>query len=117
MSKIPSSKVKKKYFLKCTSGCENAVLFWSDYSKSWQPPHSKESATQQKPPVKITSHPCPVCQKPLEEYIYTKDGQQKVMLRCSDPQSRQDNKHKDVAYFNTASCWWSPKFGELKLAR
>ncbi len=30
MSKIPSVKVKKKYFLKCTSGCENVVLFWSD---------------------------------------------------------------------------------------
>ncbi|MCC5653083.1 type I DNA topoisomerase [Nostoc sp. XA013] len=115
MSKIPSSKVKKKYFLKCTSGCENAVLFWSDYSKSWEPPHSKESATQQKPPFKITSHPCPVCKKPLEEYIYTKGGQQKAMLRCSDAQSRQDNKHKDVAYFNTASCWWGPKFGELEL--
>ncbi|MEA5506946.1 type I DNA topoisomerase [Halotia wernerae UHCC 0503] len=113
MSKIPSNKVKKKYFLKCTSGCENSVLFWSDRSKSWQPPHSKESATEQKPPVKITSYPCPVCKKPLEEYSYTKEGQEKTMLRCSDPLSRQDKKHKDVAYFGTVKGWWSPKFGEL----
>lgn len=111
MSKIPSTKVKKKYFLKCTSGCENVVLFWSDRSKTWEAPRSKES--ESKPPAKITSHPCPVCQKPLEEYIYTKDGQQKTMLRCSDPKSRHDKKHKDVAYFNTAKGWWSPKFGEL----
>jgi DNA topoisomerase-1 len=110
MSKIPSTKVKKKYFLKCTSGCENVVLFWSERSKTWEAPRTQDS---EKPPAKITSHPCPVCQKPLEEYSYTKDGQQKTMLRCSDPQSRQDKKHKDMAYFNTASCWWSPKFGEL----
>ncbi len=115
MSKIPSSKVKKKYFLKCTSGCENSVLFWSDRSKSWEPPHSKES--QPKSPAKITSHPCPVCQKPLEEYNYTKDGQSKTMLRCSDPQSRQDKKHKDVAYFGTQKGWWSPKFGELDIEK
>ncbi|WP_414530057.1 type I DNA topoisomerase [Nodularia chucula] len=111
MSKIPSTKVKKKYFLKCTSGCENVVLFWSDRSKTWETPHSKES--EPKPPAKITSHPCPVCHSPLEEYSYTKDGQQKTMLRCSGPKSRQDKKHKDVAYFNTAKGWWSPKFGEL----
>ncbi|AFY50127.1 DNA topoisomerase I, bacterial [Nostoc sp. PCC 7524] len=111
MSKIPSSKVKKKYFLKCTSGCENVVLFWSDRSKSWEAPRTQES--KQKLPAKITSHPCPVCKQPLEEYIYTKDGQTKTMLRCSSPQSRQDKKHQDVAYFSTTKGWWSPKFGEL----
>ncbi len=111
MSKIPSTKVKKKYFLKCTSGCENSVLFWSDRSKSWSAPHSKES--QPKPPAKITSHPCPVCKKPLEEYSYTKDEESKMMLRCSDPMSRQDKKHKEAVYFNTVKGWWSPKFGEL----
>jgi DNA topoisomerase-1 len=111
MSKIPSSKVKKKYFLKCTSGCENVVLFWSDRRKSWEAPRTQES--KQKLPAKITSHPCPVCKQPLEEYIYTKDGQTKTMLRCSSPQSRQDKKHQDVAYFSTAKGWWSPKFGEL----
>lgn len=111
MSKIPTTKVKKKYFLKCTSGCDNVVLFWSDRSKTWQAPQSKDS--QSKPPATITSYPCPVCQKPLEEYSYTKDGQQKTMLRCSNSQSRKDKKHQDVAYFNTAKGWWSPKFGNL----
>jgi DNA topoisomerase I len=36
--KIPSTKLKKKYFLKCISGCDNSVLFWSEYSREWQPP-------------------------------------------------------------------------------
>jgi DNA topoisomerase-1 len=70
LAKIPSTKVKKKYFLKCTSGCENVVLFWSDRASSWEAPLSKENRTenQHKPPAKITSYPCPVCKKPLEEY-------------------------------------------------
>ncbi|MBU7584532.1 MAG: type I DNA topoisomerase [Nostoc sp. TH1S01] len=114
LAKIPSSKVKKKYFLKCTSGCANIVLFWSDFSKSWQPPRTQESkpVNHSPTPAKLSSYPCPVCKKPLEEYNYTKDGQQKTMLRCSAA-SRQDKKHKDVAYFSTAKGWWSPKFGEL----
>jgi DNA topoisomerase-1 len=113
MSKIPSSKLKKKYFLKCTSGCENVVLFWSDRTKSWSVPQNKENGERQQHSVQVTSHSCPVCKQSLEEYSYTKDGQQKTMLRCSNPQSRQDKKHQDVAYFHTAKGWWSPKFGDL----
>lgn len=144
LSKIPSTKVKKKYFLKCTSGCENVVMFWNDFSKKWQLPRSKENQTDNKSlnnkslnnkslnnkspnnkssnnkspnnksPQSLTSYPCPVCKKPLEEHSYSKDGQSKTMLRCSDPKSRQDKKHKDVAYFHTKNgSWWSPKFGEL----
>ncbi|MBE9205954.1 type I DNA topoisomerase [Nostoc sp. LEGE 06077] len=114
LAKIPSSKVKKKYFLKCTSGCANIVLFWSDFSKSWQPPRTPETKPENhaQTPAKLSSYPCPVCKKPLEEYSYTKDGQNKTMLRCSAA-SRQDKKHKDVAFFSTAKGWWSPKFGEL----
>jgi DNA topoisomerase-1 len=91
-------------------------LFWSDRSKAWEAPRNQGSPgeNQQKPPTKVTSYPCPVCKKPLEEYSYTKDGQHKTMLRCSHPQSRQDKKHQDVAYFSTQKGWWSPKFGELK---
>lgn len=120
LSKIPSSKLKKKYFLKCTSGCENTVLFWSEFSKTWQPPRTKDDKiavnSQDKiiPSAKLSAYPCPVCKKPLQEYTYTKDGQKKTMLRCSASQSRTDKKHKDVAYFSTAKGWWSPKFGELK---
>jgi DNA topoisomerase-1 len=115
LAKVPSNKLKKKYFLKCLNGCENVVLFWSEYSKTWEAPRSQvaKEASPQKSPAKITTYPCPVCKKPLEEYSYTKDGQSKTMLRCSDSKSRNDKKHKDVAYFNTAKGWWSPKFGEL----
>ena len=115
LAKIKSSKVKKKYFLKCVSGCENVVLFWSDYNKKWQAPRSKDDKTPvaKKPPAKITEYPCPVCKKPLEEYTYTKEGQKKTMLRCSDPKARTDKKHKEAVYFNTAKGWWSPKFGNL----
>ncbi len=116
LAKIKSSKVKKKYFLKCVSGCEDIVLFWSEYSKTWEAPRSKaiKEESPQKPPAQITEYPCPVCQKPLEEYSYVKEGQSKKMLRCSDPKSRNDPKHKDVAFFTTQKGWWSPKFGELK---
>jgi DNA topoisomerase-1 len=115
LAKIPSSKVKKKYFLKCVSGCENIVMFWSDFNKTWEVPKTKTSETEKtpKPPAKITSYPCPVCKKPLEEYSYIKDGQNKTMLRCSGQESWKDKKHKDVAYFNTEKGWWSPKFGNL----
>jgi DNA topoisomerase-1 len=117
LAKIPSSKVKKKYFLKCVSGCENIVLFWSDFHKSWEAPKTKTSETEKtpKPAAKITSYLCPVCKKPLEEYSYIKDGQNKTMLRCSGKDSWKDNKHKDAAYFNTAKGWWSPKFGNLQI--
>jgi DNA topoisomerase-1 len=115
LAKIPSSKVKKKYFLKCVSGCENIVLFWSDFNKKWEAPKTKTSSGENapKPSVKITAYPCPVCKKPLEEYSYLKDGQNKTMLRCSGQDSWKDTKHKDVAYFHTAKGWWSPKFGNL----
>ncbi|WP_414753351.1 type I DNA topoisomerase [Anabaena sp. CCY 9910] len=125
LSKIPSSKLKKKYFLKCTSGCENTVLFWSEFSKTWQAPRTKDDKIAEngeknhlspttKLPTQLTAYPCPVCKKPLEEYTYTKDGQKKTMLRCSASSSRTDKKHQNVAYFQTAKGWWSPKFGELK---
>ncbi|MBD2514475.1 type I DNA topoisomerase [Nostoc sp. FACHB-973] len=115
LAKIPSSKVKKKYFLKCVSGCENIVLFWSDFNKTWEQPRNKvpKDESVPKPQAKLTSYSCPVCKKPLEEYSYIKEGQNKTMLRCSNPQSRQDKKHQDVAYFSTQKGWWSPKFGEL----
>lgn len=115
LAKIKSSKVKKKYFLKCISGCENIVLFWSDFNKTWEQPRKtrSESVNSQKSSTKLTSYPCPVCKKPLEEYSYIKDGQNKTMLRCSAKESWKDKKHQDVAYFNTAKGWWSPKFGNL----
>jgi DNA topoisomerase I len=110
LAKIPSQKVKKKYFLKCVSGCADTVLFWSDRTKQWEAP--KSAATSPAAPATPTAHACPVCQQPLEEYRYTKEGQQKSLLRCSSP-ARQDKKHQEVVYFQTAKGWWSPKLGEL----
>jgi DNA topoisomerase-1 len=119
LAKIPSQKVKKKYFLKCISGCENVVLFWSDWKKQWEPPQDKSQHNSANPKsgeataTQLTAYRCPVCQQPLEEYHYLKDGQTKRLLRCSDPKARGNRKHKDVVYFHTAQGWWSPKLGDL----
>ncbi len=116
LTKIPSNKVKKKFFLKCKNDCENVVLFWNDFSKTWELPKTKSAADQTSTSpstVKLTEYLCPVCNKPLCEHGYTKDGQSKVMLKCSGQDSWKDKKHKDVAYFRTDRGWWSPKFGLL----
>jgi DNA topoisomerase I len=116
MSKVPTKKVKKGYFLKCEDGCKDSdgkglVMFWLDRANEWQLPQPK---TDRSSPAKLTEHPCPVCQKPLEEYSYNKDGQSKSMLRCSDTAARSKPKHKDVAYFRgKEGQWWSPKLGNL----
>lgn len=105
LAKIPSAKLKKKYFLKCED-C-NSVLFWSDRSKRWELPKDKTA------PAPLTDFICPVCKHALEQYTYQKDGQSKQLLRCSNPEARRDRKHQEVVYFKTAKGWWSPKFGEL----
>jgi DNA topoisomerase I len=101
MSKVPTKKFKKGYFLKCENGCKDSegkglVMFWSDRTSEWQLPQPK---TEQSSPAKLTAHPCPVCQKPLAEFSYQKDGRAKLMLRCSDAAARTKSNHKDVAYF------------------
>jgi DNA topoisomerase-1 len=113
LAKVPSSKVKKKYFLKCVEGCENVVLFWSERSKRWEAPQAKRDRPEPAKP-QLTDLSCPVCRKALERYSYQKEGQTKTLLRCSNPKARTDSKHKDVVYFQTEKGWWSPKFGELK---
>lgn len=114
MARMSSRKLAKGFFLKCQQ-CADSVLFWSDRTQQWEQPRSKSTANQAEVPSgKLTDHPCPVCHQPLEEYAYQKDGQQKVMLRCSDRKQRQDSKHKDAIYFYTAKgSFWSPKFGDL----
>jgi DNA topoisomerase-1 len=105
---IPTRKVKKGYFLKCQS-CADTVMFWSERLKQWEVPQPKSAVV----PGKVTEYSCPVCKKPLEEYAYQKNGQQKVMLRCSDNTARQQKKHKEAVYFQTEKGFWSPKFGDL----
>lgn len=118
LAKVPSKKVKKKYFLKCVGSCDNLVLFWSERSKRWEAPQSKSTNGEMPSsaaPI-LTLHPCPVCKKPMEDYTYERDGQTKHLLRCSDPKARSNAKHKEAVYFLTAKGWWSPSFGELPTA-
>jgi DNA topoisomerase I len=117
LSKVPTKKLKKGYFLKCARGCQaedgsDLVQFWSERDKKWQTPHPK---SETKPITKLTEYPCPACGKSLEEYRYLKDGQPKALLRCSEAKTRGDRKHKDAVYFFAQDKWWSPKLGNLKL--
>lgn len=111
MVQLPSKKVKKGFFLKC-QGCAT-VLFWNDRTSTWELPRTL-SERSPSPPAKLTDHICPICQMPLEEYVYQKDGQEKVMLRCSDSKARQQKQHEGAIYFQTANGFWSPRFGELQ---
>ncbi|HEY9736013.1 MAG TPA: DNA topoisomerase, partial [Trichocoleus sp.] len=113
MSKVPSrsKQLKAKHFLKCSAtGC-GTVMFWNAKAKRYELPHTQRQATQ---PDMFTDHPCPVCGALLERYAYTKEGQEKVMLRCSLLENRR-GKCKEVAFFQSRGEFWSPKFGTLKL--
>lgn len=117
MGKVPSQKVKKKYFLKCEEGCTSddgrgLVMFWSDRDSKWQLPQAKSD--QPAIPAELTDYPCPVCKAKLEIYKYQKGGEPKQMLRCSDPKARSEKKHKNAVYFHSKGRWWSPKHGELE---
>ncbi|MGB3240704.1 MAG: DNA topoisomerase, partial [Geitlerinemataceae cyanobacterium] len=114
MSKISSKspKLTADHFLKCElyrGGCDT-VMFWSEKQQKYQLPYG-ERQNKQKP--QLTEYQCPICQAFLEEYHYTKEGEDKAMLRCSEVKNRQE-KCKDVAFFRSRDRWWSPKFGELK---
>ncbi|MBW4549938.1 MAG: type I DNA topoisomerase [Aphanocapsa sp. GSE-SYN-MK-11-07L] len=119
MSKVPTKKIKKGYFLKCENGCQGTddkdlVMFWSERVKQWLLPQPK--AVQSSEP-KLTEYLCPVCRQPLEEYPYRKEGQPKTLLRCSNTKDRGGKKHQDVVYFQSkGGIWWSPKLGDLNVA-
>ncbi len=82
-------------------------MFWNDREQGWELPKPKAAG-------KVTSLPCPVCQKPLEEHTYVKEGAEKVMLRCSDESARQKKDHKEAVYFQSSKGgFWSPKFGTV----
>ncbi|MEO1146364.1 MAG: type I DNA topoisomerase [Cyanobacteria bacterium J06638_22] len=113
MNKIPSrsKKLKAKHFLKCAApGC-STVMFWNAKAKRYELPHAQRQALN---PDQFVDHPCPVCGALLERYAYTKDGQDKVILRCSLLENRR-GKCKEVAFFQSRGEFWSPKFGTLKL--
>jgi DNA topoisomerase-1 len=114
MTKVPSrsKKMKAKHFLKCSGAGCGTVMFWNARAKRYELPHAQRQALN---PEMFVDHPCPVCGALLERYGYTKDGQDKVMLRCSILENRR-GKCKEVAYFQSRGEFWSPKFGTLKLS-
>lgn len=113
MTKVPSrsKKMKAKHFLKCSGAGCGTVMFWNAKAKRYELPHAQRQALN---PEMFVDHPCPVCGALLERHAYIKDGQDKMMLRCSILESRR-GKCKEVAYFQSRGEFWSPKFGTLKL--
>lgn len=138
-----SQKLQADHFLKCPAPECGTAMFWSDkhqtyelpYSERQESPHSANIALKlavlpaKKPfnrtslpekrndaPSRTTEYPCPVCGKPLELYEYTKDNQQKQMLRCSDAQARRQDNHKGAVYFASKGVFWSPKYGEIDIS-
>ncbi|MBW4690966.1 MAG: type I DNA topoisomerase [Lyngbya sp. HA4199-MV5] len=113
LHKVPSQskKLKANHFLKCgAAGC-GTVMFWNPKGKQYELPYAQRSPD----PEAFTEVPCPVCGALLERYRYTKEGKEKVMLRCSLLEHRR-GKCKEVAFFAGHDGFWSPKFGTLKLA-
>lgn len=114
LSKVPLKKVSKGYFLKCTHACPDLVMFWSDRNKQWEIPQARQSSEGKAAQAQLTEIPCPVCKKPMETYPYTKNGQEKLLLRCSDAEARAKNKkHADAVFFQSKGKWWNSKFGEI----
>ncbi|WP_017296559.1 type I DNA topoisomerase [Nodosilinea nodulosa] len=113
LTKVPSrsKKMKAKHFLKCSGAGCGTVMFWDARAKRYDLPQAQRQATNSE---LFTDHPCPVCGALLERHAYTKDGQDKVMLRCSLLENRR-GKCKEVAFFQSRGEFWSPKFGTLKL--
>jgi DNA topoisomerase-1 len=113
MTKVPSrsKKMKAKHFLKCSGAGCGTVMFWNARAKRYELPHAQRQALN---PEMFVDHPCPVCGALMERYGYTKDGHDKVMLRCSSLDNRR-GKCKEVAYFQSRGEFWSPKFGTLQL--
>jgi len=112
MAKVPSrsKKMKAKHFLKCSGAGCGTVMFWNAKAKRYDLPHAQRQALA---PEGFVDHPCPSCGAMLERYAYTKDGQHKILLRCSLLENRR-GKCRDVAYFQSRGEFWSPKFGILK---
>ncbi len=109
MNKVPSrsKKLKAKHFLRCSGTC-GTVMFWNPKA-GYELPYAQRNATN---PDSFTDHPCPVCGALLERYAYKKEGQDKVMLRCSILDHRRE-KCSEVAFFQSRGEFWSPKFGTL----
>jgi DNA topoisomerase-1 len=101
---------------------------WQEYLTNWNRSYfapavtkayeligkTPKSFTSSQAKSKLTNYSCPICNQPLEEYLYSKNGQKKSLLRCSDMQARKRKDHQEVVFFKSKSAWWNKKFGELK---
>ncbi|MEO0456902.1 MAG: type I DNA topoisomerase [Cyanobacteria bacterium P01_A01_bin.114] len=113
MNKIPSrsKKLKANHFLKCDAPSCGTVMFWNPKQKGYELPYAQRTPD----PEAFTDYPCPSCGALLERHSYQKEGQAKVMLRCSLLANRR-GKCKEVAFFQSRDGFWSPKFGNLNIA-
>lgn len=109
-----SKQLQTDHFLSCderNNGC-GAVMFFNVSTLQYELSGSTKAKSSPRPNSR-SQHSCPVCSSPLERYEYVKNGENKVMLRCSNPKTKQ-NKCKEVAFFKSKTGnWWSPKFGEI----
>ena len=106
-----SQKLTADHFLKCSNQDCSTAMFWSDQKSGYELPYYERKDPVATSPT--TEYPCPVCEKPLELYEYTRGNEQKQMLRCSDPLKRGQDDHKNVAYFAAKGVFWSPTYGEI----
>ncbi len=140
MIKVLSEKCTGGHFLSCDKrkgGC-GTVMFLNRETQQYELPRSKQkpgsmlvdgkagkekvssmSANQYHLPLskvsqpnQLTEYACPVCGSPLECHRYVKDGESKKMLRCSLVSNRQGS-CKDVVYWFSRGCFWSPTYGEI----
>ncbi|MBW4532325.1 MAG: type I DNA topoisomerase [Pleurocapsa minor HA4230-MV1] len=98
---------------------------WQPYLTSWNQTYFSpalalakltlpESNRKPKGTTILSEYKCPVCDQNLEQYNYLKENEQKSLLRCCDPKSRNKSNHKQVVFFLTRNDnWWSKKYGEL----
>jgi hypothetical protein len=88
----------KDHYLTCQTRCEGEVYFWNTKLSNWIAKGTVLEKTVA-PPGKLTEYVCQECGKPIEEFAYTKDGQSKIMLRCSDATARAKKDHEPLVYF------------------
>ncbi len=107
LSKLPS-KFKngaKDYYLKCMEGCSDVVLFWSQSANRWM--RKGESNSSPSNPRELTDFVCQCCGAKLEKYVYQKDGQEKLMLRCSAGCYKKPEMGDLAIYFQTKKGFWN----------
>ena len=84
-------------------------MFWNPSKKGYELPYAQRESD----PKAFTNYSCPSCGALLIRHSYQKEGKDKVMLRCSLLENRQE-KCKEVAFFQGyEGGFWSPKYGNL----